>query len=471
MRIRLLLVLLTVLASAAAGAPRPIIVDSDGDADYDDVVGVMTAAVSPELDLRGVVVTGDEGARRARAVAKALAIVGRDDVGVYLGEPPGSPPPDFPYMAQFPSRRYGMRPQLERWAEGLPWTPPAVSGVEFYRQQIRAAPSPMSVVVTGPLSTLARAMQVADEHGEGVTFRAGIREILFSGGDFGTAEWNVYTDVGAAQRIFAGGVPIRQFGGEGTGKAYLAYDDRERLWKAETPLTWALQDLYRLYRAGWDPTSPFVPILYDVRPAAFLVVGETIATFEPAHVEVDGVGHLRRADGPPNAAVRVVDHGDRLVAFVVERLGDRIRPAVNHLRSVERLASPIAAQAAVDAAALGRRVTGGSPTDPALASALDGIASELRAAGPAAAPALEHLDLARRFLVGDPRPDAWRDPYTPEHIARVMPLYRALGVALDRRVVVLELLALGTVAVLWLVRRRARAGAVALEHGRAPADR
>ena len=49
-------------------------------------------------------------------VAKGLATVGRDDVGVYLGEPPGAPPPDFPYMAQFPSRRYGMRPQLERWA-------------------------------------------------------------------------------------------------------------------------------------------------------------------------------------------------------------------------------------------------------------------------------------------------------------------------------------------------------------------
>src|SRR6185369_14735858 len=174
----------------AAPAPQKVILDTDGDADYDDVVALMVAAASPELQILGVVATGRDAERRGRTIAKALHIMGRDDIGIYLGEPPTSPEPAFAYFSQFPRRLYGMRPEIDKWAADYRYTPQKMSGVEFYLQQVAAAPGEISVVVTGPLSTLGRAMQVADERGSGQAFRRNIRQVLFSGGDFSTVEYN-----------------------------------------------------------------------------------------------------------------------------------------------------------------------------------------------------------------------------------------------------------------------------------------
>src|SRR5262249_48280492 len=214
---------LLVLVGSAPGQPQQIILETDGDADYDDIAAVMVAAVSPELELLGVVATGRDAERRARAAAKALHLMGRDDVGVYLGEPPLSPEPSFDVMAQFPSRRYGLRPRLERWAEDFRYERPAETGVEVYLEQISRFPREVSVTVAGPLSTLGRALRTADAQGRGAAFRQAIKQVLFSGGDFDTVEYNVYADVDATRLLLHSGVPIHQFGGEGEGKAYLSY--------------------------------------------------------------------------------------------------------------------------------------------------------------------------------------------------------------------------------------------------------
>lgn len=433
MKIATLLLLLAATLIQPKGAPalQKVIVDTDGDADYDDAVGVMLAAVSPELDLLGVVVTGTGADERARTVAKALAILGRDDVGVHLGELPTSPPPPFPYMAQFPPRRFELRPERGAWAREFAYRPPAESGVAFYLDRIEHAPGEIAVVVTGPLSTLARAMQAADEHGRGAEFRRAIGGIVFSGGDFETVEYNVYCDVAAARLVFGSGVPIHQFGGE-SGKAYLTHTYRERLWQAETPATWALQDLYRLWHAGWDPRSPFVPILYDVRPAAFLIAGEAISAFEPMAVAVDADGRLVRTGGGANVQVRVSDNPDRLLELVVARMTSRVEPAVNHLRALARAIEPASPHAAATIAAAVDRLLGDPTMDRTRATTLiAGIEREL--------PALDqgagwHLDMARRFLLGEPRPGAWHDPYTPGYVAIVIPLYEVAAACTPRRV-------------------------------------
>src|SRR5262249_41604390 len=157
----------------------------------------------------------------------------------------------------------------------------------------------------GPLSTLGRAMQVADQQGRGQAFRQGIRQVLFSGGGFETVEYNVDAGGGGPRPLVKSGIPIYQVGGGGEGKAELRYEDRQRLWEAATPATWALQDVYRLYRGGWDPRSPFVPILYDVHPLAFLITGEGISRFQSQAVDVDANGRLVRAGGVPNVHVRI----------------------------------------------------------------------------------------------------------------------------------------------------------------------
>ncbi|MFQ5666139.1 MAG: nucleoside hydrolase [Candidatus Binatia bacterium] len=421
------------VALSAAQAREPaqkVIVDTDGDSDYDDVVAVMTAAVSPELQLLGVVVTGKDGERRARTVAKALTIVGRDDVGVYVGEPPISPEPSFPYMSQFPKRLHQLWPHLEKWARHFEYQRPAESGVDFYLARLAQFPSEVSVIVTGPLSTLGRALQVADERGMGLSFRRAIRQVLFSGGDFDTAEYNVYSDVGAARLVFRSGVTVYQFGGEGKAKAYVSYDYRQRLWAAQTPATWALQDLYRLWQAGWDPESPFVPILYDPYPVAFLIDRERIGQFEPMAVDVDAQGHLVRTRGAPNAHVRVSGQGERVVEFVVKRLTSPLPPATNHLRALKRSAGSGARElsAAVDSV-LQRLADGRGIGRAGQARLLDSLQPKVAALRRGRAHAEWHLQMAREFLLGESRPHPWKDPYTPRFIALSMPLYETWGVA------------------------------------------
>ncbi len=445
------LVLLVALAAAASAAPTKVILDSDGDADYDDVVGVMMAAVSPELDVVGAVATGRDAERRARAVAQALAVVGRDDVGVHLGEVPISPEPSFPYMSQFPPRRYGFRPELEKWAADVAYHPPATSGAELYLEQVVRAPGEISVIVTGPLSTLGRAMQLADERGQGEAFRRGIKQVLFSGGDFDTVEYNVYCDVGAARLLFASRIPIWEFPGEGAGKAYFQHAERERLWHAETPATWALLDLYHFWRAGWDPTSPFVPILYDVHPAAFLIAGEEVSRFSPAHVDVDDDGRLVRAAGTPNAQVRVSNSGDRLIELVLARLGSGTEPALNHLRAAERMAEPSSHVLAARLEATVGHVARDRHLDrEAVAALFDPLEPALGALGEDAAAARAHLAMARRFLLGEPRPDAWHDPYTPRWVTFVMFPFRTYAVLVSHRIAagVLAIVTLAVLAVL-----------------------
>jgi len=448
----LIVVVLLMLGGSARGEPQKIIIDTDGDADYDDIVTVMVAAVSPELDLLGVVATGRDADRRAHAAAKALDVMGRDDVAVYLGEPPLSPEPSFDVMAQFPSRRYGLRPQLERWGEDFPYERPAKSGVEFYLEQVARFPGEVSVVVAGPLSTLGRAMQAADARGTGATFRQGIKQVLFSGGDFGTVEYNVYADVEGARLLLHSGIPIYQFGGEGEGKAYLTYGDRQRLWSAETPATWALQDVYRLYRAGWDPRSPFVPILYDLHPIAFLIEGETISRFEPEAVDVNADGRLVHVEGVTNVHVRVANRGPLLVDFAIARMTSGKVAAVNHLRALERMVGPGSADLAmaIDSviARLGQLQDGDSA---AVAGLLDGVGRGLSALGERAERARWHLEMARRFLLGEPRSAPWHDPYTPRVIAVVIPLCKAAVILVRAAPALLVMLSLVLLA--FLVRK------------------
>ena len=141
----------------AAPAPQKVILDPTA-TPLDDVVALMVAAVSPELQILGVVATGRDAERRGRTIAKALHIMGRDDIGIYLGEPPTSPEPAFAYFSQFPRRLYGMRPEIDKWAADYRYTPQKMSGVEFYLNEFAAARE-ISVIVCGPLSALGRAMR------------------------------------------------------------------------------------------------------------------------------------------------------------------------------------------------------------------------------------------------------------------------------------------------------------------------
>jgi inosine-uridine nucleoside N-ribohydrolase len=454
----ILVVILGVMSGTnllAAGRHK-VILDTDGNADYDDFVNIMLVSVSPEIDLLGIVVTGSDAVGRTRTVAKLLHLMGRDDVGMYFGEDSHSPKPAFAYNQQFPRRDFGMTPELDGWARNFQFKPETKSGVDFYLEAVAKSPGEVTVVVDGPLSTLATAFGRAGKINSTQGFPRSIRQILFSGGDFGTVEWNVYCDLDAARSVFHSGAVIYQFGGEDETKPYLTYADRQQLWKAQTPATWALQDYYRLYRAGWDSRSPFVPILYDVSPVEFLIEGEKASKVVPAALDFDSLGHLIRVQGSPNGYSRIDNHGDVLVRFVIERLTSHVQPVVNHLRAILGLPAPMPQEVrATVEAILNRILDGNAGSQLELQSLFDSLEPRLARLGPEAENAQWHVEMARKFLFGESRKNTWQDPYKPKYVwaaVRLDMLYTL--VTSNKRKIALGLFLLSClVAVGWAAKR------------------
>jgi inosine-uridine nucleoside N-ribohydrolase len=420
-------------AGAPAAGPQRIVLEADPISDYDDPVAVLIAATAPEFDLLGVVIGGADIATSAAAARRLLRIAGREEVGVYAGVESTAERPPFDYFSQYPRRRWGRYPQLDKLAAGQPLDVEPPDGVGFYLDAVAAHPGEVTIIVAGPLTTLAEAMRRADRDGTGDEFRRSIRQVLFSGGDFDTAEWNVYEDVPSARLVFGSGVPLYQFGGEGEGKPYLKHGDRRRLWESRTPISWTLLEVYRLYDGGWDPTAPFTPILYDVHPLAFLIEGQRFSEFKPMAVEVGPEGRLVRVDGPPNVQSRVRNRGGLLVAWSLDRLTDPKPAAANHLRAIGRLAAAMSPRpeglvAALDAAIAA--VRSGDAAGPALEVRLAAVGEQLGSLGPQREAADRHLDLARRFLLGERTGVAWSDPHTGWNIA----LFRLRAVVSKRQV-------------------------------------
>ena len=157
---------------------RPLILDCDTGAD--DAVALMLAATHPSLDLLGVTtVWGNHRVAETTAnTRRVLAGIGRPDVPVHPGL-------DGPFIAQ-------------RRAD-------EVLAVDWLLRALRSAPSPVTLVQTGPLSNLARAIA------EQPALVDRVEELVIMGGSHAvgnvtpSAERNVWNDAPAASAVLAAG--------------------------------------------------------------------------------------------------------------------------------------------------------------------------------------------------------------------------------------------------------------------------
>jgi hypothetical protein len=138
-----------------------------------------------------------------------------------------------------------------------------------------------------------------------------------------------------------------------------------------------------------------------------------ISRFEPMSEWVQP--HLLKSSGPPNVMCRVSNRGSMLIDFVVKRLASPVAPALNHLRSLDRLiaARPMPGrddlreeiETAIREAQTGR--LGQLETlRRTLDSLAGGLSPELGADENAAR---WHLGLARAFLLRESKALSWRD--------------------------------------------------------------
>jgi purine nucleosidase len=225
--------------------PRPLILDVD--TGIDDMIALLIAATSPELNLRGVTcVAGNvEIHHVARNTGKILQMVGRPDVPVSIG------------AAKPMQRRLRTAPEThgptgtgfvelrgeDRKLGSTEFTP--IPAARYLGAHIKRHPGEITVLALGPLTNVAMASQ------NGVDLGAA-RDVVWMGGTLEergntteTGEWNACVDPEAAERCLRAGAVKRMFPLDATQDVVFTMDDLSIL--PETHAARVVRDAIRFY--------------------------------------------------------------------------------------------------------------------------------------------------------------------------------------------------------------------------------
>ncbi len=243
---------------------KPVLMDHDGG--VDDLLSLMLVLTMPHVALRGVTITPADCYFdwAAEATAKILDIFGRDDVLIAAGDLHGVNAFPAEWRAQ-PRIVNALPEMLARQIDSVPLAP--VSAREFLAQQLAAATEPVTVLMTGPASNLAAALEANPN------LRQNIAEIVWMAGAFdvpgnvrtfahdGSAEWNVFWDPIAARKLLEMRLPLTLFPLDATNHVPVTLDFLRRLAQQRRHL---LSNLAGQFWATTINTLPHVDYLYHM---------------------------------------------------------------------------------------------------------------------------------------------------------------------------------------------------------------
>ncbi len=289
--------------SPSAAAKVKIIIDTDIGDDVDDAFAVGLALSSPELEILGITTAWGDTRLRARLTDRLLAETGNANIPVAEGIPTQSKTP----FSQ------------ARWAQAGPLQKSHPAAVDFLLGQIRQNPGEITLVAIAPLTNIGAAIDR-----DPAAFKKLKRVVLMGGSirkgydDLGytpdrgpDAEYNIVSDVPAAQKLFTSGVPIYMMPLDST-QLKLDEEKRTLLFRQGLPLTDALTLLYH----EWGQQTP---TLFDVVAVAY-VLDPGLCPAQPFHIVVDKEGYTRTASGAPNASACLTSDSERFFRFVLPRL-------------------------------------------------------------------------------------------------------------------------------------------------------
>jgi len=242
----------------------------DCDPGHDDAIALLLALASPEVNLLGVTtVSGNQTLDKTTANAiRVLDHVGRTDVPVAAGA-------DRPLVRD---RHVATEVHGETGLDGPDLPPPsrspeAAHAIDWIAMTLLAAPGPVTLVPTGPLTNIALFLARYPE------LATRVERIVLMGGAFGegnvtpAAEFNVWADPEAAHRVFTSGIDLTMVGLDVTHKALLRPRDVDRM-RASGRAGKLVADLFEFYvgfhrsRYGWDgaPVHDAVAVAHVIDP-------------------------------------------------------------------------------------------------------------------------------------------------------------------------------------------------------------
>ena len=293
----------------------------DCDSGTDDAVAIVLAALHPGLDLLGVTsVWGNVAVEHTTDNAlRVLDLVGRPDVPVLKGSAgPLRAAPDAAARARH------LKPHLP-----LPPTERTPSGgaVEWLVETLSGATTPITLVPTGPLTNIARALAARPSLVDAV------EEVVTMGGAHAranvtpSAERNAWWDAEAAHAVLTAGFRrLVMITLDATSQVRVTADDCDRWRRLGTPVATAVAGLVEERLEQYGGPAP----VHDPLPVAYLVDPEVVAlrhvhvavettgllTYGRTVIDVDGVDGL-----PPNAHVALEVDAGRYLDLITSVLG------------------------------------------------------------------------------------------------------------------------------------------------------
>jgi pyrimidine-specific ribonucleoside hydrolase len=293
----------------------------DCDPGHDDAIALLLALASPEVELVGVTtVHGNQTIDKTTTNAlKVLELVGRQDVPVARGA--ARPLVREPVVADHVHGETGLDgPSLPS-----PQTSPvAEDAVEFLAERLRPG---VVLVPTGPLTNVALLLE---RHPDVRPER-----VVLMGGSIGlgnmtpAAEFNVWADPEAADRVFQSGLDLTMVGLDVTHQAIVGPDRAHRFREAGRVgevVAELLEFFTRFHRDtyGWDG-----PPVHDALAVAYVIHPQLLETAH-RHVAVETWSELsrgrtlvdlyRRTPAEPNASVAVDVDAEGFLDLLEERI-------------------------------------------------------------------------------------------------------------------------------------------------------
>jgi inosine-uridine nucleoside N-ribohydrolase len=298
----------------------------DCDPGHDDAIALLLALASPEVELVGVTtVHGNQTLEKTTANAiRVLEFAGRADVPVAAGA--ARPLRREAFVAAYVHGESG----LDGPALPAPSREPLdVHAVDFIAETVLSASEPVTLVPTGPLTNIGLFLALHPDGAERVA------RIVLMGGAIGegnvtpAAEFNIWCDPEAADRVFSSGLDVTMIPLDVTHQALVGTAHTEQLRASGRVGTMVaeLLDFYgRFHREtyGWEgsPIHDAVALAHAFRPGLV----ETVRT----GVKVDCEGELGRgrtnADlrgrmgWEPNAEVGVEIDAEGFIELLLERI-------------------------------------------------------------------------------------------------------------------------------------------------------
>ena len=307
----------------------PILLDCDPG--HDDAVAILLAAGNDAVDVRAITSVAGNGTLERTTInaRRVAALAGLEGVPIAAG----AAGPKRGELITAPSV-HG-----ETGLDGYDLTSGEApldprGAVDLLADTLSAAPEPLTLVATGPLTNVAALLE------ERADVRSAIREIVLMGGstDRGNttpaAEFNILVDPEAAAAVFESGLPVTMIGLNLTHQALATREVQQRIRALPGEPARAVAAWMEFFGSRYERVyGAFAPPVHDPCTIA-LLIDPAVMTCVDTFVAVETEGRWTRGmtvvdlhgryERPPNARVATELDAPRfwdLVVGALERLG------------------------------------------------------------------------------------------------------------------------------------------------------